>query len=184
VTLRKVPGALALGLLASLLAHAALYGREHAAGGNYHGLVLELAAAGLVILISAGLLLGWSGARTALNGSVLAARLAARLPGFIPLLTSTALCYAGIESLETRHADASLLGAGICLTAAAWLVATLCRWFCSIIAATMLLVAGAAFCARTFTWFVARTTTPNRRRIVYTHRRFARPPPTGSFAGA
>lgn len=184
MTLRKVPGALALGLLASLVAHAAAYGGDHAAGGNYHALLLEIAAAGAVGLISAGLFLGWSGARAALDGSVLAARLSARLPGFVPLLVATVLCYVTIERLEPHHADGSILVAAVCLLAAAWIVAAFCRWFCAAIAATLLLVAGVPFNERTLTWFVARTETPNRRRIVCAHRRFARPPPAGSFIGA
>jgi hypothetical protein len=167
-----------------LVAHAAVYGGEHTAGGTYHAVLLEMASAGAVALISVILMLGWSGARTALNGSVLAARLTSRLPGFVPLLTATLLCYATVELLEPHHADASPLGAGVCLTAAAWIVATLCRWFCAVVAATMLLIAGAAYSARTFTWFVSRIVTPNRRRTPSVHRRFARPPPTGSFAGA
>lgn len=184
MTLRKVPGALALGLLASLIAHAAVYGGDHAAGGNYHLLLLEIAAAGALALTAAALLTGWSGARSAVNGSVLAARLTARLPGFVPLLTATVVCYATIEFLEPHHGDASFLGAGLCLTVASWIVATLCRWFCAVIAATMLLIAGSVFAARTFAWFVYRTAAPVPRRILCAHRRFARPPPTGSFAGA
>src|ERR1700758_3264861 len=97
-----------------------------------------MALSGIVALIAAALLLGLSGARTAINGSVLAARLAARLPGFGSLLTSTVLSYATIESLEPHHADGSLLVAGICLMAAAWIIATLSRWFCTVVAATML----------------------------------------------
>lgn len=184
MTLRKVPGALALGLLASLVAHTAVYGREHAAGGSYHGLLLEIAVSGVVALIAAALLLGLSGARTAVNGSVLAARLSVRLPGFASLVSSTVLSYAAIEALEPHHADASLFVAGTCLVAAAWLVATLSRWFCALVAATMLRIASAAFSTHTFTWFVSLRTTPNRRRVPFAYRRFARPPPAGSFAGA
>jgi hypothetical protein len=171
-------------LLASLVAHAAVYGGDHEAGGNYHVLLLEMAAAGAVALISAALIMGWSGARSVLNGSVLAARLNARLPGFIPLLTASVLCYATVECLEPHHADASPLATGLCLTAAAWVIATLCRWFCAVVAATMLRIAGAAFNPRTFIWFVAHPATPLSRQRLCAHRRFARPPPIGSFASA
>lgn len=184
MSLQKVPGAVALGLLASLVAHAALYRGEHAAGGNYHVLLLEIAAAGGIGVLFAGLLLAWSGARRAVTGSVLSARIAARLPGFIPLLTATLLCYATIERLEPQHADASLLGAGVCLTAAACIVAALCRWFCAVLAQTMLLIASAAFSARTFVWCGSPAAAPSRRLTLCTHRRFARPPPTESIAGA
>lgn len=184
MTLRKVPGALALGLLASLVAHTAIYGREHMAGGNYHGLLLEMALSGAVALVAAALLLGLTGARTTLNGSVLAARLTARLPGFGSLLTSTVLCYVAIESLEPHHANGSLLGAGLCLAVVSWLVTGLSRRFCALVAATVLRIFRAAFSARTFSWFVSPLVTSNRRRVLCAHRRFARPPPAGSFAGA
>ena len=48
MALRKVPGSLALGLLASLGAHAALYGGEHAIGGAYHALLVQIALAATV----------------------------------------------------------------------------------------------------------------------------------------
>ena len=184
MTLRKVPAAVALGLLASLAAHAAVYGREHAVGGNQHALLLEIAAGALVALVSAALLLAWSGARMAMTGSVLSARLTCRLPGFVPLLGSTVLWYAGIERLEPQHADASLLSVGLSLVVAAWLVARLCRRLCAVLAKTILSIAAPPFNARTFAWFVSRTSAPLRRRILPSHRRFARPPPIGSFAGA
>ncbi len=50
VTLRKVPGALALGLLASLAAHATLFGGEHAMGGGYHALLMQSALCGALSL--------------------------------------------------------------------------------------------------------------------------------------
>ena len=80
VALRKVPGALAVGLLASLAAHTALFGGSHAMGGAYHELFLQAA---LTIVVGACLLfasLAWSGAKSTADGSVLAARLCSRFP--------------------------------------------------------------------------------------------------------
>ena len=60
VALRKVPGCLALGLSASLAAHAALYGGEHAIGGAYHALLVQIALAaalGFIALVGA---LAWA----------------------------------------------------------------------------------------------------------------------------
>jgi hypothetical protein len=175
---------LALGLLASLLAHGALYGHEHEAGGGYHILLLETAVAGLVAFVSAIALFAWSGARSAVDGSVLSARLASRLPGFGPLAVSAALWFALTEALEPRHADASFAGTAICLTAAAWIIAALCRWFCALLAEAILAIVGTAFRPRSLSWLHVRDATPPRRRTLCTHRRFARPPPVGSLIGA
>ena len=81
VTLRKVPAALALGLLASMLAHGGLYGGEHAMGGGYHAALVQMALAGAVGLFLFFGLLAASGKNAVVDGSVLAARLLERLPG-------------------------------------------------------------------------------------------------------
>ncbi len=179
MTLRKVPAALALGLLASILAHGGLYGGEHAMGGNYHALLLQAALAGGAGLLVFFGLLAASGANAAVNGSVLATRLAERLPGYGSLLLAAGAWYGVAECLEPHHAAASLLAVPLSLAAASWLVALLSRGVVAILA-------GAVFAA----WrdgFSPRTPAPFRRfqsprpsrRILWTRRRFARPPPIG-----
>ena len=82
--LRGFPGALALGLLASLVAHTALYGSSHEMGGAFHRELVTVALAALGGLLVAFGALAWTGSRHAADGSVLAARLTGRLPGLAP----------------------------------------------------------------------------------------------------
>ena len=102
--LREFPGALALGLLASLGAHTALYGSSHEMGGAFHSELVTVAVAALGGLLVAFGALAWTGSRHAADGSVLAARLTGRLPGLAPVLVATALCFALGERLEPAHA--------------------------------------------------------------------------------
>jgi hypothetical protein len=177
VTLRKVPGALALGLLASLIAHGSLYGGSHSMGGDYHDLLLDLAlAAGAALLIFFGGL-AWNGALAATSGSVLAARLSARLPGFGSLATAAAAWYAAAEFVEPHHAATSWLAAMLCLAIASWLVLWLSRCALAILAGAILAFFGAAFAPRTTARFVRPTPIRFARSIAWVRRLFARPPP-------
>ncbi len=179
MTLRKVPAALALGLLASILAHGGLYGGEHAMGGGYHALLLQVAlAGGLGLLVFFGLLAA-SGANAAVNGSVLAARLSERLPGFGSLCLAAAAWYGVAECLEPQHAAASLLAVPLSLAAAAWLVSLLTRAVVAVLAGAVLAAWRAAFSPRTTAWFRRLHSLRPTRRILWTRRRFARPPPIG-----
>jgi hypothetical protein len=179
VTLRKVPAALALGLLASILAHGGLYGGEHAMAGSYHALLLQAALAGGVGLLVFFGLLAASGANAALDGSVLATRLAERLPGYGSLLVATAAWYGIAECLEPHHAAASLLAVPLSLAGASWLVALLSRGVLAVLAGAVIAAWRAAFSPRTPEWFRRLQSPRPTRRILWTRRRFARPPPIG-----
>jgi hypothetical protein len=179
VTLRKVPGALALGLLASLVAHAALFGGDHTMGGAYHALLLQVAlAGGLSLLIFFGSV-AWS-ARDPADGSILAARLRERLPSLSAVLAAAAAWYGLAESLEPAHAAASPILLVVALGLAAWLVRRAARSIAEAFAAAVLAILRTSFSPRTPAW--------NRRRkrsfvlqIVRPEcRRFARPPPIAS----
>jgi hypothetical protein len=175
---RKVPGALALGLLASLVAHGGLYGGGHSMGGDYHALLIQLALAGGLSLAGFYGLLAWDGARAAVNGSVLAVRLAARLPGLGPLLASATVWYAAAELVEGHHAGISWIAAAVVL-AASWLIQRLSRFALTVLAGAIVAVFGSRFAPRTPSW--ARFTLFARpvRPILWARRRFARPPPIG-----
>jgi len=179
VTLRKVPAALALGLLASILAHGALYGGEHAMGGDYHALLLQAAlAGGLGLLVFIGLLAA-SGANAAVNGSVLATRLMERLPGYGSLCIAAGAWYTAAECLEPHHAAASLLVVPLSLAAAAWLVQLLGRTVVAVLAGAVIAIWRLSFSPRTPAWFRRLQSPRPTRRILWTRRRFARPPPIG-----
>jgi hypothetical protein len=179
VTLRKVPAALALGLLASILAHGGLYGGEHAMGGGYHALLLQAALASSVGLLVFYGLLAASGAKAAVNGSILAGRLIERLPGYGSLCIATAGWYGVAECLEPQHAAASLLAVPLWLVAAAWLVAFLSRRVVAVLAGAVFAAWRAGFSPRTPAWLGRLRSPRPTRRILWTRRRFARPPPIG-----
>jgi hypothetical protein len=183
VTLRKVPGALALGLLASLAAHALLYGGEHAMGGAYHALLVQAALAGGVSLLAFFGALAWSESRAA-DGSVLAARLRERLPGLTSILPAAALWYAAAEAIEPHHADASPIASLLSLAVAAWLVLRLASWIVDALAGAVIAVLRASFSPRTPTWKRRPRSRPILRRALRARRLFARPPPIAALRRA
>ena len=148
-------------------------------GGGYHALLLQAALAGGVALLVFFGLLAASGTNAAVNGSVLAARLIERLPGFGSLCLAAAAWYGVAECLEPHHAAASLLAVPLSLAAASWLVALLGRGVVAILAGVVFAAWRAAFSPRTPVWFRPLHSPRPTRRILWTRRRFARPPPIG-----
>ncbi|MGA8574509.1 MAG: hypothetical protein WB609_02335 [Candidatus Cybelea sp.] len=177
MTLRKVPGALVLGLLASLAAHAALFGREHAMGGDYHALLVEAALGGALCLLAFFGALAWNGSKGTADGSIVAARLQGRLPGAGALFASTLLWYVVAEAIEPHHSPAGTLAAGVALAAAAWLLSRLARAFVAIVAGAVIAVRRTHFSPRTFFWQLRPARRPLLRRASLVRRRYARPPP-------
>jgi hypothetical protein len=148
-------------------------------GGGYHALLLQAAlAVGIGLLVFFGLLAA-SGANAAVDGSVLAARLIERLPGFGSLCLAAAVWYGVAECLEPQHAAASLLAVPLSLAAASWLVQLLSRSVVAVLAGAVLAAWRAAFAPRTPVWFRRLHSPRPTRRILWTRRRFARPPPIG-----
>lgn len=120
MNLRQLPGATVLGLVAALVAHAALFGGEHTWAGAYHSAFLQFTLAATAGLVAAAGALLWSGAQYTADGTVLAARLRPMLPGW----GATAACAAGWyvlgERLETAHAAVPLVAIVGILLLAAW----------------------------------------------------------------
>ncbi|MFZ0033328.1 MAG: hypothetical protein WAK84_15810 [Candidatus Cybelea sp.] len=176
MTSRKVPGVLALGLLASLIAHAALYRGEHAMGGAYHSLLVQSAIAfstGLLIFFGA---LAWSGSSAA-DGSVLAARLRDRLPAVLWLLPSAALWYAAAEAIEPHHVPAPPAAAVAGLAVASWVALFLARSIAGTLARAAIALKRRPFAPRAPSWSRQPRLQPRRRRAPRAYRRFVRPPP-------
>jgi hypothetical protein len=177
VNTRRIPGAILLGLLASLVAHAAAFGDSHAAGGAFHEPLVAAAQATAVGLFVGFAALAWIGAGRHADGSVLASRLEARLPGPVALAAASTVWLALAEMLEGPHAGAPPLTLALSLAAAAALVYALA-------VGVVRFLAGVAVAIRRTT-FSPRA--PRRHRgahavIVATPsghagRRFARPPP-------
>jgi len=181
VTLQKVPGALILGLLASLTAHAGLYGSGHAMGGSYDELLLEIAFAGLLGLTAFFGALAWGEAGGTSDGTVLASRLRERLPRAADVLLAAGLWYALGESIEPGHTAAPLAASLAALLVASYIIAWLARAITRTVARAVLAVARTAFSPRTPSWQHRAQRTPAPRRPLLTRRRFARPPPIATF---
>lgn len=177
VTLRKVPATLTLGLLASLAAHTALFGQGHAMGGGYHAALVQTALAGALCLLAFFGALAWNGSAGTADGSVVAARLRARLPGAASLFAATLLWYGAAETLEPHHAPVSMIVAILALAGIAWLLLRLANAIVTIVAGAVIAVRSTPFAPRA----IPRSRRPRThlvpRRAPFARRRFARPPP-------
>ena len=180
MTLRGIPGALVLGLLASLVAHSALYGGGHAMGGAYHSWFLELATAGCFGLLASIAALAWTGSRAAADGSVLAARLSQCLPTGWMVLGAAGLWFALGERIEARHADPNVIITAAVLAVAVWIVSAVARWCVRFLARAAIAIGRAAFAQRSPQWLRRSAPPPMERRSPLLRRRFARPPPVAN----
>ncbi|MEO6836600.1 MAG: hypothetical protein ABI231_11950 [Candidatus Tumulicola sp.] len=177
MTLREIPAALALGLLASLAAHTVLYGGEHAMGGAYHDLLLQVAAAGSVGFVALLGTFALTGSHGPADGSILGARLASRLPGLGSLAASAAMWFALGEHVEAAHSGTGLLLTVVVLVAAAWSFLTLAHRAVRLLANAIIAIARLPFAARTPLRVRPARRVPIARRSPLLRRRFARPPP-------
>ena len=177
VRVRELPGAVGLGLLASVLGHMAAYGNGHAMGGPYHDLLITLVDAGVGSFVFAALALAWVGSGRISDGSVLAARLATYLPSVPLLALSAAGWYQFFESVEGAHAGYGTAVIVIALSFAILLVHWLARSAIAVIAALILSIFRNPFAPRVRLWIrYAEHPLPIREGAPL-HRRFARPPP-------
>lgn len=176
--LRKVPGALALGLIASLAAHAALFGGEHAVGGSYQSPLLQIALASTLGLLGGLFALALGGRAEASDGTVLAARLSGFIPSRGWVALSSLLWYAGIERLEPHHAAVLPIFAVVALAVAAIVVRALAGAALRLLCAIVFRVLHAPFAQRELTATRRHCARLFVRRSPALRRRFARPPPT------
>jgi hypothetical protein len=184
VNSREFPGALILGLLAALVAHTAIFGGDHAMGGAYHALLLQVALCGglSLLVFFAALALGESGG--AADGSIVAERLRERLPGIAAVLVAAAAWYAIAEGIEPHHAGPSPLFALLVLAAVSWIVLRFAGAAVRALAAVVLTILGLSFAPRAPSWTRRSAHRPFLRRPLFTRRRFARPPPTAAASRA
>jgi hypothetical protein len=173
---RQLLGALGLGLLASLLAHAGLYGSDHSLGGDYHG---ALDALGLAALAAFGIAMANLAAagRQCCVGSVLAARLKELVPDAPALFAASAAWFATGESIEGPHARASIWLVALLLAAATLAVRLVTGFLVHAIAAIAIAIFTRPFASRSPRAVRIFHRAPALRPVPYLGRRFARPPP-------
>jgi hypothetical protein len=177
MALRKVPGGLALGLLASLGAHAALYGGQHAVGGAYHALVVQIALAAAVAFVALIGAVASIQAGSSTDGSILAARLRERLPGFGSVVAAAAIWYAGVEAVEPHHAGAPAIALLAALAAASYAALRLAHLISNALACVVIAIARTSFSPRTPAWRRRPRGRVIAGRSFLARSWFARPPP-------
>ena len=177
VSPREFPGALILGLLASLVAHAAIFGGEHAMGGAYNGLLVQLALASSLGMGVAFAAVAWGGAGRIADGSVLAARIGERLPALPTLLGATCFWFILAERIEPEHAAASLLLTLLCLVVSAVLLGVAARFTLRLLVRVTFAVSRPRFSGRVPAWVRRTQQRAITLRSPLLRRRFARPPP-------
>ena len=177
MSLRELPGALVLGLLASLVAHAVIFGGEHAMGGAYNGLLLQLAVVGSLGMGVAFAAVAWGGAGRLADGSVLAARIGERLPALPTIFGATCFWFALGERIEPEHAAASLLFTLLCLVVSAALLGVAARFTLRLLVDATFAVSRPPFLRRIPAWVRRTQQPPIILRSPLLRRRFARPPP-------
>ncbi len=178
VRLRQFPAVAILGLLASLLAHAAIYGGDHVAGGAYHSSLMVLALVGVGGFVVAIAVLAWFGARRRADGSILASALRPFVPPVAALVASSSVWFATIESLESEHSwNASLVTVALFLIAAGLLINMASRALVRAIAEIAVAIVRTPFARRPACYRRRFTHRSSARRVYFIYRRFARPPP-------
>ncbi len=118
MTLKQLPGALILGLLASLAAHTAAFSNGHAQGGSYHGALTALATIGGAGFVALLAVTAFGAAGSFAQGSVLAARISSHLPSPAATLMAAIGWFIAAESLEPSHAAASMIARAVALVVA------------------------------------------------------------------
>jgi hypothetical protein len=154
-------------------------------GGSFHPLLLQAAVGGSVALLAFFGSLASSGASHVTDGSVLATRLAQRLPGLPSLLAATSFWYVLAERIEPHHAATVPLGASVlALAGAAWIVLRLAKAIVQTLAGAVFAASRPPWAARTPRWMRRAPSLPIARRSPLLRRRFARPPPSVAIARA
>ncbi len=184
VKLRGLPGALVLGLLASLVAHTLAYGDSHAQAGPLHTAFYGLAAFGLLALTVWALALAATRAGAYRDGSILAAHLARYCPGKTMLALASVGWFTLGESLEPAHAPAAFLLIAAALVAAVLGVRALARLLLRTIAAIAIAIVSSPFAPRRSLRVRTRRAPAPRPQPGVLRRPVTRPPPMSAIVPA
>lgn len=178
VKLRGLPGALALGLLASVLGHMAGYGNEHTMGGAYHGMLLVLADVGVGSFLLAAAAVAVAGAGRATEGSILAARLADWVPDVPMLALATVGWFSITEAVEGTHPRGDTILVVLALVVAMFVVRGIVRAIITTISKLAITINCAEFAPRSYAPLRRFERPLSLQSSVHSRRLFARPPPS------
>lgn len=151
VRLGRVVRAFALGVPATLVAHALSFGADHEVGGRFNGAVFSIAIVALAGFVLGCVAVAWRG-RTVADGSILACRLRGRLPATSSIFLSAAVLFAGCELLEPAHGFGNVLVIAGLLVACSWCVRATARVIASVIALATVAIESTRFDLRPVMW--------------------------------
>jgi hypothetical protein len=177
-SVQRLPGSLALGLLAAYAAHAAAYGNGHAMGGSYadmlHGFasIATLGFAGLWFAVS------WVNGPRLRNGSVLSAVMTRYTPSWLVVAAAGSGWYCLAESLEHAHAQAPISLVAIALVLASFAARAIARFALRALAGFVFAIGSPAFKRRSPAFVRIADAPLPCSPLVRAWRLFSRPPPT------
>ncbi len=183
MSLRQLPGALILGLLASLVAHAAGFGDGHMAAGAYHELLSTLAFAGAGGALITAVIAAFGKAGSCAQGSVLASRLCTWIPGASAVALAGGAWFTLIESLEPAHGPASFAIVALAMLAAALALRGLAVLTARALARCAITIVRVAVAPRKV-FFVGHYSAPATVTPHFARRIVTRPPPRTTFGFA
>jgi hypothetical protein len=176
MTLRQLPVALILGLLASLVAHAAGFGGRHTEAGDYHELLSILAFAGAGGALVAAVCAAFGNSGTCAQGTILATRLCTWIPGAGAVALAGGMWFAFIESLEPAHGPASFIIIALAMLVAALALRGLAVLTARALATCAIAIARIAAAPRVI-FYIRRYAAPAIVTPHFARRIVTRPPP-------
>ncbi len=183
MSLRQLPGALILGLLASLAAHAAGFGEGHTEAGAYHNVLSILAFAGAGGALVAAVCAAFGNLGTCAQGTILAARLCTWIPGSGAVALAGGVWFSFIESLEPAHGPASFFIIALAMLLAALTLRGLAVLTARLLATCAIAIARIATAPRVVFFIrcyaAPAIVTPHLARRIVT-----RPPPRSALLSA
>ncbi|MGA8797376.1 MAG: hypothetical protein WB526_09995 [Candidatus Cybelea sp.] len=174
--LRRLPGALTLGLLAAFASHALVYGNGHVMGGAYADALRSLAAAAVTALAAFWTAIAWVSRGRVSNGSILACSMASVMPSVFSVIVAASGWFYFVESVESGHSappSALIVGA---LVIAGGAVTFLSRAVLRALAKIVFAMKSGGFKRRS-PWTPVADTSVSLEPVARTWRLFSRPPP-------
>jgi hypothetical protein len=179
---RRVPGALALGLLAAYAAHSIAFGNDHVMGGPYADVLRTTASVATLAFTGMWIAIGWINGGYIRNGSVFNAATSKFTPSTVGVFTAALGWFCFAESVEHGQLTGPSVLAAVALLLASVVVNVLSRTFLRAMTRIVFAAISVAFRRRLPNWLAIADERPSPEPFVRTRRLFSRPPPIGSPA--